>query len=313
MASFLKKYGFRPSKALGQNFLTDKKIIEKIVNQADLKNNEVVLEIGPGTGNLTKALAEKAGSVIAVEKDARLVEILTRELANYNNVAVIEGDILRLISNFQFPIFKQVSSSKFQTSRKYKIVADLPYYLTAPVIRKFLESENPPELMVLLVQKEVAERICVKPPEMNLLAVSVQFYSQPKIVGYVSKKCFWPRPKVDGAIIKIVPLINTNKKLIDTKLFFRVVRAGFTQPRKQIVNNLASKLVFAPVDKLKLDKSQSLFAARKKKQIQQNKERVKSWLLENNIMPEQRAESLGLTDWINLTKTLKSYLLITND
>jgi len=311
MASFLKKHGFRPSKALGQNFLTDKKIIEKIVNQADLKNNEVVLEIGPGTGNLTKALAEKAGSVIAVEKDARLVEILTRELANYNNVAVIEGDILRLISNFQFPIFKQVSSSKFQTSRKYKIVADLPYYLTAPVIRKFLESENPPELMVLLVQKEVAERICVKPPEMNLLAVSVQFYSQPKIVGYVSKKFFWPRPKVDGAVLRITPRVNTNRKLIDTNLFFKIVRAGFSQPRKQIINNLTNRLTIRsfpglavkPLDKVKLDKSFPVFISEKKKQIQENKERIKSWLLKNSISPSQRAETLNLQDWINLTKS----------
>jgi 16S rRNA (adenine1518-N6/adenine1519-N6)-dimethyltransferase len=163
-------------------------------------------------------------------------------------------------------------------------VANLPFYLTAPVIRKFLESDCQPKEMILMVQKEVGQRICAKPPDMNLLAVSVQFYAEPKIISYISKKSFWPQPKVDSAIIKITPLglseISTIVRLLDRDLFFRIVKAGFSQPRKQILNNLSKKLKL-------------------------NKEEVKSWLLKNNIQPGQRAETLTIKDWINLTKSLK--------
>ncbi len=267
--NLLKKYGARPSKGLGQNFLIDKAVIKKIIKEARLQAKDIVLEIGPGIGTLTQEIAEKARLVIAVEKDLKMCQILRNllECWNVRNVRVVEDDILKI----------NPSSYKLQAV-SYKIVANLPFYLTAPAIRKFLETKFPPELMILVVQKEVAQRICAKPPDMNLLSVSVQFYARPKIIGYVSKKSFWPKPKVDGAILRIAPLIRADKKLNNTNLFFKIVKAGFSQPRKQLANNLSKKL--------ELDK-----------------ERVKSWLLKNNIQPAQRAETLTIKDWINLTKS----------
>jgi len=252
----------KPSKMLGQNFLIDKVVLAQIIKTAELKPDDIILEIGPGSGVLTQELAKRAGKVIAVEKDQKMCQILKETLKNYKNVEIIWGDILKI---------------NFQLQKEYKTVANLPYYITSPVIRKFLESENPPKEMVLMVQKEVAQRICASPPKMNLLAVSVQFYAKPEIIVYVSKKSFWPQPKVDSAIIKIKPRIVADNKRIDTDLFFRIVKAGFSQPRKQLANNLSNGLKL-------------------------NKERVKLLLLKNNIQPSQRAQNLSLCDWLKLVK-----------
>jgi len=277
--NLLKKYQTCLSKRFGQNFLIDKKVIKKIITTANLGANDIILEIGPAIGNLTIELAKKVKRVVAVEKDPRMAEILKETLKDFNNVEIIQGDILKsklLNSKFQAPNPRQIPNSKSKIPKNYKVVANLPYYIVAPVIRKFLETENQPKEMVLMVQKEVAQRICAKPPKMSILAVSVQFYAKPEIISFVSKKSFWPSPKVDGAIIKIIP-----KKLLVkpglANLFFRIVRAGFSQPRKQILNNLSNML------KLK-------------------KEKVKAWLLKNNIQPNQRAETLIIEDWIALTK-----------
>jgi 16S rRNA (adenine1518-N6/adenine1519-N6)-dimethyltransferase len=260
----LKKYQISPSRGLGQNFLADKFALKKLILAAEFEPTDVVLEIGPGIGNLTKELAKKAGKVIAVEKDKRMVGILKETLKGFDNIEVIQEDILKL-------------NPTPYTLSPYKVVANLPFYLTAPVIRKFLESKLQPELMVFIVQKEVAQRIAAKPPKMNLLAVSAQFYAKPKIITYVSKKSFWPRPKVDSAIIEISNIKNQKSK-IDTSLFFRVARSGFSQPRKQLVNNLSKKL-------------------------QLDKDKARGWLLKNKIRPEQRAQNLTVEDWINLAKT----------
>ncbi len=266
--NLLKKHKTYSSKRLGQNFLIKKSVLEKIIRAANLSSEDIVLEVGPGIGNLTQGIAKGVKKVITVEKDKKMVEILKETLKDFKNIEIIQEDILKL--NFQFP-------------KKYKIVANLPYYITSPTIRMFLESLNPPKLMVLMVQKEVAERICASPPKMSLLAVSVQFYGKPEIVSLVSKKSFWPSPKVDSAILRIAPLINTNKRLVDTDLFFKVVKAGFSHPRKQLVNNL---LALDSLNGVKL-----------------NKEKIRSWLLENRIKSSQRAETLSIKDWINLTKT----------
>lgn len=265
--SLLQKHDIRPSKRLGQNFLIDKQVLQKILKAAGLEKNDIVLEIGPGIGTLTKELAKRTKQVIAVEKDKKMVEILKEllECWNVRNVKVVEADILKI------PLFSNLLPNT------YKLVANLPYYIVSPVIRKFLETEVQPQLMVLMVQKEVAQRIMAKPPRMNLLAISVQFYSAPEIVSYVSKKCFWPQPKVDGAIIRI-PRIATNLPQIDTNLFFKIVKAGFAHPRKLLVNNLCFVL--------KLEKG-----------------KVRAWLEKNRIDPSQRAQALKVEDWINLTKT----------
>jgi 16S rRNA (adenine1518-N6/adenine1519-N6)-dimethyltransferase len=267
--NLLEKHKIQPSKGLGQNFLIDKEVVKKFIESAELKPNDVVLEIGPGLGVLTQELAKKAGRVIAVEKDPNMVKVLKELLDCWNarNVRVVKDDILKI--NPKYYIIPNT---------KYKIVANLPFYLTAPVIRKFLESNYQPREMILIVQKEVGQRICAKPPDMNLLAVSVQIYAKPEIVSYISKNSFWPKPKVDSAIIRIAPLINTDRKLINADLFFKIVRAGFSQPRKQLLNNLSKTLKF-------------------------NKEKTKSWLLKNKIQPIQRAETLKVCDWINLTKS----------
>ena len=269
--NLLKRYNTYPSKRLGQNFLIKKSVLKKIIEAANLSSKDIVLEIGPGIGTLTQELAKRVKKVIAIEKDKKMIEILKETLKDFKNVKIIQGDILK------FELKAQILEPKV-----YKIVANLPYYLTSPVIRKFLEtSEIQPQKMVLMVQKEVAERICSEPPRMNLLAVSVQFYGKPEIVSLISKKSFYPQPKIDSAILKITPLINDEKKLINTDLFFKIVRAGFSQPRKQLVNNLA--------DMLKL-----------------SKEKIKIWLLKNKIKPTQRAETLSIEDWIRLAEDFKT-------
>ena len=268
----LKEYRTYASKRLGQNFLIDKTVLRKIIEAADLKPNDMVLEIGPGIGTLTRELAKTARKVIAIEKDPKMIDILKDTTKDFQNVEIIKEDILKM----------SPESYKLK-AKSYKVVANLPFYLTAPVIRQFLETKNPPQEMNLVVQKEVAQRICAKPPDMSILAVSVQFYAKPEIISYISKKSFWPSPKVDAAILKIVPrqfCVPASRQFCEQ--FFRIVKAGFAHPRKQILNNFSNELKY-------------------------NKGVVKSWLLKNNIQPGQRAETLTLEDWIKLTKTLNKY------
>ena len=266
--NLLKSHLSSPSKKLGQNFLVDRTAVKKIVSAADLKANDVVLEIGPGIGTLTQELAKKTRKVIAVEKDRKLVEILGDTLRDFKNVEITYGDILK------------IENSKL--IKNLKVVGNLPFYLTAPVIRKFLEmKEAKPHSMVLVVQKEVGQRICAKPPRMSILAVSVQVYAEAKIISYISRKSFWPQPEVDAAIIKITPKIKLERRSLDQinlDLFFKVVKAGFSQPRKQLINNLSRKA---------------------------DKEKTRNWLIQNKIKPSQRAETLSVKDWINLAKTYK--------
>jgi len=262
----LESRNLKPSKGLGQNFLINERVLEKIVKSAEIKPTDTILEIGPGTGVLTKELAKRAGKVIAIEKDKKIIELLKENLKNFKNVEIIQGDILKINpAGYSLP------------AANYKIVANLPYYITSPVIRKFLEVENQPELMVLMVQKEVGRRICASPPDMSILAVSVQFYGKPEIISYVSKNSFWPKPKVDSAIIKITPGIPADSKT-DADLFFKIVKAGFSQPRKQLLNNFSKIL---KIEKIK----------------------TAGWLSQNKISEKQRAETLSLQDWLDLTKS----------
>ena len=270
----------RPIKALGQNFLRYEKTVWQVIQAADLKPDDIVIEIGPGRGALTLALAQKAKQVIAIEKDSKMVEVLAKILTSQNvkNVEVINGDAL----NFQFPISNFQSISNFQFSN-YKVVANLPYNIATAVIMKFLESENPPKLMVVMAQKEVGQRICAKPPHTNKLAVFTQFYSQPKVISYVSRKCFYPQPKVDSAILKIIPN-NENKKRTSALLFSKIVNAAFTQPRKQIINNLSNGLKL-------------------------NRQTTMLWLRKNNIQPTQRPETLFVDEWLKLTATFPQVIM----
>lgn len=253
---------------MGQNFLIDETSLNKVVEAAELDQNDTILEIGPGMGVLTQALAKTVKKVVAIEKDPVMVSVLQETLKSYDNIELRRGDALKF-PNSQLPM------------TNYKVVANIPYYLTSPIIRMFLETDNPPKCMVLMIQKEVAQRICAKPPDMSLLAVSVQFYASAKIISYISKNCFWPTPKVDSAIIKITPL-ETKKPAssagrdVDATAFFTVVKAGFSQPRKQLANNLS-------------------------KALNMDRDEVNTWLMKNSIESKQRAETLSVEDWIELT------------
>ncbi|MFH1714405.1 MAG: 16S rRNA (adenine(1518)-N(6)/adenine(1519)-N(6))-dimethyltransferase RsmA, partial [Candidatus Nealsonbacteria bacterium] len=254
-----------PSKKLGQNFLVDERIKRMMIEAADIKKDDVILEIGPGLGALTKELLNTAKKVIAVEKDPRMADFLKDYFSGSGNLDIIQDDILKL-NNFP---------------KRYKLIGSLPFYITAPIVRKFLEAtENKPSLIVFLVQKEVGQRITASPPRMSILSVSVQVYADPKIISYAKNRSFWPKPKVDSAIIKIVPLAKPRLSKKEMELFFKIVKAGFSQPRKQLINNLSKGL--------KIDKKDA-----------------EEWLKENNIQPAQRAETLFIQDWINLTKSFK--------
>ncbi|OGZ66959.1 MAG: ribosomal RNA small subunit methyltransferase A, partial [Candidatus Staskawiczbacteria bacterium RIFCSPHIGHO2_02_FULL_34_9] len=259
-----------PNKILGQNFLINKPTLDKIIKSADLTKDDIVLEVGPGLGTLTRELATNSKRVITIEKDKRITEILRENLKEYNNIETLEGDILK---------FNDYSL----LTKNYKLIANIPYYLTSPLIRKFLESENKPEEIILMIQKEVAQRICSKPGDMSLLSVSVQFYAEAKIISYVSKNCFWPAPKIDSAIIKIIP--KKERLLVDSDLFFTIVKAGFSHPRKQLVNNLS---VLKSLNGVKLTKYT-----------------ISEWLSRNSINQNQRAETLSIENWINLALSFK--------
>jgi 16S rRNA (adenine1518-N6/adenine1519-N6)-dimethyltransferase len=278
--NLLKSLNTEPKKSLGQNFLINKSILNKVLEAADIKPDDIILEIGPGFGVLTQELVKKAKKVIAIEKDEKICEVLKASLKDFKNIEIICEDILKIL-NSKFParIGYVEGVAGGQIPNSYKVVANLPYYIASAVIRKFLETENPPKKMVLMVQKEVGQRICAASPKMNLLAVSAQFYADVKILFYVPKEYFWPKPKVDGAVIEIKPRINTDKKRINADLFFKVVKVGFSQPRKQLANNF-------------------------KKALKLDNEEINSWLLKNNINPKARAENLTIEDWINLAKTL---------
>jgi len=250
--TLFKEHNIKPLKRFGQNFLVDRSVLKKIINAAELSSRDIIFEIGSGMGILTIELAKRVKQVITVEKDRKMCEILQEILdaRNVRNVRNVNKDILK-IGNWKF-----TENWKLKIDN-YKVVANLPYYITSPVIRKFLEAKNPPELMVLMVQKEVAQRICAKPPHMNLLAVAVQFYAspphqkfgsggKPEIISYVSKKSFWPQPKVDSAILRITPQKNADsyaeKRGINTEQFFKIVKAGFSSKRKMLINNLSREL-----------------------------------------------------------------------
>ncbi len=257
----LVKYNAVPKKSFGQNFLFDAAAIKKIIETAQLSSDDIVLEIGAGVGNLTCELAKTAGRVIASENDRQMLTILKTVFNKTNNVDIVDADILKF--------------NELVLPKNYKIAANLPFYLAAPAIRKFLESRNPPSLMAVIVQKEVGQRMAAKPPKMSLLAVSVQFYANVKIACYIAKNRFWPAPAVDAAIVKIVPRqLKTFKQ--NREIFFKIVRAGFSQPRKQLTNNLA-------------------------KGLNMGKEEVEKWLIQQGIKPQTRAQTLNIEQWEKLT------------
>ncbi|MDV2989626.1 MAG: 16S rRNA (adenine(1518)-N(6)/adenine(1519)-N(6))-dimethyltransferase RsmA [Dehalogenimonas sp.] len=263
--SLLERYGLAARKSLGQNFLIDRGVLEKIVRAADVGPVETVIEVGPGLGVLTRALAAQAGKVIAVELDRGLAGLLRETLGDKTNVEIISGDIL------ETPVADLVGQAP------YKVVANLPYYITSPVLRHFLEGAHQPLSLTVMVQKEVARQITASPPEMSLLALGVQFFGRPKIVGYVAAGCFHPAPKVDSAILHISVKEQRELSPEQEKLFFTLARAGFGTRRKQLANALAGGL--------KLEKAEVL-----------------ELLQLAGVDPARRAETLTIEEWLKLTK-----------
>jgi 16S rRNA (adenine1518-N6/adenine1519-N6)-dimethyltransferase len=231
---------------LGQNFLKNKKIVDDIIKAADLKSDDFVLEIGPGKGVLTEELAKKAGKVVAIELDKNLVEILKNKFKDSKNVEIVNEDILKInlidLISLINPNKSQTPNTKYEIQNtEYKVIANLPYYITSPIIRKFLETETRPVEMILMVQKEVAQRIVANPGQHSILSLSVQYYAKPEILFFVDKENFDPVPEVDSAVIRISA--NSKQQTANRKeieIFFRIVKAGFCAKRKTLANNLSN-------------------------------------------------------------------------
>jgi len=267
----LRQSGLKARKSLGQHFLIDETVLKTIIEAAELSQEDTVIEVGPGPGIVTVELVRNAGSVIAVELDTRLASLLTRWLSSLANLRVINADILKV----------DLSQLLEGESSKYKVVANLPYYITSPVLRYFVEASPKPSLMVVMVQKEVGEAIVAGPGDMSLLAVSLQVYSKPKIISYVPAQSFYPEPKVDSVILRLDLLPEPAVKVPDMDGFFEVVRCGFSAPRKQLHNSLAHGLGIKPAE-------------------------VALLLEKADIDPKRRAETLSLEEWAELYEVIKS-------
>ena len=223
-----KRFDIKMSKKLGQNFLIKRGIVDEIVHAAELTPGEPVLEVGPGIGTLTQGLAQSGADVTAIELDRRLLEVLDTTLASYDNVRIIHGDVLKL------------DVPSIMNNKPFKVVANLPYYITTPIIMSLLESKLPIERLVVMVQKEVALRMVAKPgtKDYGALSVAVQYYTEPDIVLDVPPKSFLPAPAVTSSVIRCVLRDKPPVDVIDEKLFFRVVKAGFAQRRKTFANTM---------------------------------------------------------------------------
>ena len=230
----LKKYQFNFQKRYGQNFLIDTHILEKIVESAEITKDDCVLEIGPGIGTMTQYLAESAGQVIAVEIDQSLIPILEDTLSGYDNVTVINEDILKV------DIQKLVDEKN--EGRPIKVVANLPYYITTPIIMGLFESHVPLHSITIMVQKEVADRMQVGPgtKDYGALSLAVQYYAKPEIVAYVSPGCFIPKPNVGSAVIRLKRYAQPPAEVVDEAFLFRLIRAAFNQRRKTLANGIAN-------------------------------------------------------------------------
>jgi 16S rRNA (adenine1518-N6/adenine1519-N6)-dimethyltransferase len=245
--SLLKQAGLHARKGLGQHFLVDGAFLNQMLLAAELREGEVVIEVGPGLGVLTSALAERQVRIFAIEKDENLSELLQTKFKLNQNVTIINEDILEV----NLPDILGFSNGVNNRIPRYKVVANLPYYITSPVLRFFLEATYKPDCMVVMVQKEVARQITAKAGEMSLLSVGIQVYGDPKIIKYVPARSFYPPPEVDSAILKISVY---SKPAVDVEIssFFTLVRAGFSAARKQIVNPLAHGLEMPKQDILQM-------------------------------------------------------------
>ena len=269
--AMLRRFDLRAKKGLGQNFLIDEGVLNAIVEAAGLTRDDTVIEVGPGLGILTAELAKRAGWVIAIELDDRLAEILQKTLP-YDNVVILNEDVLG--TNPASLLRGRVPHIP-EALRSYKVVANLPYYITSPVLRHFLEAPVKPETMVVMVQKEVAEAMAAPAGKRSLLSISVQFYGQPEIVANVPADSFFPPPEVDSAVVKIDIYPRPPVDVDNVEGFFKLVKAGFSAARKQVANSLSHSLGIP-------------------------KEEVLTLLDKAGIDPRRRAETFSLEEWARL-------------
>ena len=277
--ALLRHFDLQARKSLGQQFLIDGEVLKLITSAAELTPTDVVMEIGAGLGVLTRELARQAGWVIAIELDDKLAAILKQTLAPFDNVNVVNEDILGIDPAALLQEQKAGFPPEINSHFSYKVVANLPYYITSAVLRHFLEASVKPQIMVVMVQKEVAEAIVAKPGGMSLLSISVQFYGEPRIISHVPAQCFYPAPEVGSAILRVDLYPKPAVSVTDEKSFFDLVRAGFSAPRKQIVNSMAQGLELSKAE-------------------------VLSVLEKAHIVPERRAETLNLDEWAQLWQVI---------
>ena len=273
LRNLLYAHNMRPNKSFGQNFLVDRTVLQRIVEAAEVTPGDTVLEVGAGTGVLTRELARRARRVVAVELERDMLALLEETTAGFTNVELVARNLLYLDP---LEVFGQ---------EPYKLVANLPYYITAPTFRHFLESASPPRLLVVMVQHEVAQRIVAESGDLSLLGVSVQFYGKPKIIAHVPARAFYPAPKVDSAILRVDVYNQENAMhkaltLKERDHFFRVVQAGFSEKRKQLHNALAHGLHCKD-------------------------EKVRTWLAAAGIDASRRAETLSIEEWLRLAKEVE--------
>ncbi|MCT4606996.1 MAG: 16S rRNA (adenine(1518)-N(6)/adenine(1519)-N(6))-dimethyltransferase RsmA [Marinisporobacter sp.] len=267
------KYGFKFSKSLGQNFLIDENILYKIVDGAEVDKEDIVIEVGPGIGTLTQVLAERAKKVIAIEIDKTLLPILSETLGDQENVEVINEDVLKL------DIHKLIEEKC--EGKAVKVIANLPYYVTTPIIMKFLEERVPLKNMVVMIQKEVADRMQAEPKtkEYGSLSVAVQYYSEPQIITKVPRSVFIPQPKVESTVIRLRVLQEPRVQVKDEKILFSIVRAAFGKRRKTLLNALSNS------------------------PLQVDKEILKKVLENSGIEGNRRGETLTIEEFAKIADT----------
>ncbi|MCI5481433.1 MAG: 16S rRNA (adenine(1518)-N(6)/adenine(1519)-N(6))-dimethyltransferase RsmA [Lachnospiraceae bacterium] len=272
----LNKYSFVFQKKYGQNFLIDTRVLEKIIDAAEITKEDFVLEIGPGIGTMTQYLAEAAGHVTAVEIDRNLIPILEDTLSGYDNVTILNEDVLKVD-------IRRLAEEQ-NGGRPIKVVANLPYYITTPIIMGLFESHVPLESITVMVQKEVADRMQVGPgtKDYGALSLAVQYYARPYLVANVPPNCFMPRPKVGSAVIRLTRYEKPPVETTDEKRMFRIIRASFNQRRKTLVNGLGNSL-----------------------EVQASRDDVTAALRQMGLPAAVRGETLTLEQFAQLSNLLK--------
>jgi len=277
--TLLNQYGLKLKKSLGQNFLIDESVLDQIMDSLNLSKSDGVIEIGPGLGALTEKLAEKAGKVVSVEIDGRLVPVLRELFQDKSNVQILHQDFLK--------VDLVELANEFLPGQKLTVAANLPYYVTTPILLKLLHGELPLKSIVVMVQKEVASRIAASPGEKDYgsLSIAVQYYAQAESILYVPRSSFLPNPNVDSAVLKLDILSEPAVRIKDETFFFKVVRSAFRQRRKTLFNNVTHNL-FPQVDK----------------------DEIRSMMLDSGIDPKRRAETLSLEEFASLCESLTKFM-----